>query len=155
MPKVHKGSKDAKGLRFGIVVSRFNSAVTSRLLSGTLKALAENGAADEDIEVVHVPGAFELPLFVHKLVSDGKFHAVIALGAVVRGETQHHHYLNQSVFDALQDIALASELPIALGVLTTENMEQALRRAADDPGNKGHEAAVTAIETANLMRQLG
>jgi len=155
MPKVHKGSKDAKGLRFGIVVSRFNSAVTSRLLAGALRALAENGAADEDIEVIHVPGAFELPLFVHQLASKGGFHAVIALGAVVRGETQHHHYLNQSVFDALQDIALASKLPVSLGVLTTENMEQALRRAADDPGNKGHEAAITAIETANLIRQLG
>lgn len=155
MPKIHKGTTDAKGLRFGIVVSRFNSAVTSRLLSGALKGLIENGADDEAIEVVHVPGAFELPLFVHQLASSGKFHAVIALGAVVRGETQHHHYLNQSVFDALQDIALAGKLPIALGVLTTENMEQALRRAADDPGNKGHEAAVTAIETANLLRRLG
>lgn len=155
MPKVHKGSKDAKGLRFAIVASRFNSAVTSRLLGGALKALTENGADDADIEVVHVPGAFELPLFVHRLVSCGKFHAVIALGAVVRGETQHHHYLNQSVFDSLQDIALASQIPVALGVLTTENMEQALRRAGDDPGNKGHEAAMTAIETANLIRQLG
>jgi len=142
-------------MRFGIVVSRFNSAVTTRLLGGALKALTENGAADENIEVVHVPGAFELPLFVHQMAASGKFQAVIALGAVVRGETQHHHYLNQSVFDALQDIALASKLPITLGVLTTENMEQALRRAADDPGNKGHEAAVTAIETANLLRELG
>jgi 6,7-dimethyl-8-ribityllumazine synthase len=155
MPKIHKGTNDAKGLRFGIVVSRFNSAVTSRLLAGALKALAENGAPDDAIEVVHVPGAFELPLFVHLLASSGKFHAVIALGAVVRGETQHHQYLNQSVFDALQDIALASKLPITLGVLTTENIEQALRRAADDPGNKGHEAAITAIETANLVKQLG
>lgn len=155
MPKIHKGSNDAKGLKFGIVVARFNSAVTSRLLSGALKGLTENGAADGDIEVVHVPGAFELPLFVHQLASSGRFNAVIALGAVVRGETQHHHYLNQSVFDALQDIMLAGKLPITLGVLTTENMEQALRRAADDPGNKGHEAAVTAIETANLMRLLG
>jgi len=154
MPTIHKGSKDAKGLRFGIVVSRFNSAVTSRLLAGALKALNENGATDGDIEVVHVPGAFELPLFVERLASKGRFHAIIALGAVVRGETQHHHYLNQSVFDALQEIALARKVPVTLGVLTTENMEQALRRAADDPGNKGHEAAVTAIEIANLLRQL-
>jgi len=155
LPKVHKGSNETKGLRFGIVVSRFNSAVTTRLLAGALKALNENGAADADIEVVHVPGAFELPLFVHRLAQSGKFQAVIALGAVVRGETQHHHYLNQSVFDALQDIMLASSMPITLGVLTPENVEQALRRAGDDPGNKGYEAAVTAIETANLVRQLG
>jgi 6,7-dimethyl-8-ribityllumazine synthase len=155
MPRVHKGSREAKGLRFAVVVSRFNSAVTSMLLSGALKALAENGAADADVEVVHVPGAFELPLFVHRLASCGKFNAIIALGAVVRGETEHHHYLNQSVFEALQNIALSNQTPISLGVLTTDNMEQALRRAGDDPGNKGHEAAMTAIETANLVRELG
>lgn len=154
MPKVHKGSNDAKGLRFAIVVSRFNSAVTTRLLGGALKALSENGAADDDIEVVHVPGAFEIPFFVKQLTSLGQFDGIIALGAVVRGETQHHHYLNQSTFDALQDIALSGEVPVTLGVLTTENVEQALRRSADDPGNKGYEAAITSIETATLIRQL-
>lgn len=155
MPRIHEGSTDARGLRFAVVVSRFNSAVTSRLLSGALKALSDHGAADGDIEVVRVPGAFELPLLVRRLASCGRFHAVIALGAVVRGETQHHHYLNQSVFDALQNVALAGQIPVALGVLTTDNLEQALRRAADDPGNKGYEAAMTAIETASLIRQLG
>jgi 6,7-dimethyl-8-ribityllumazine synthase len=154
MPKIHKGTAVAKGLRFAIVVSRFNSAVTTRLLGGALKALSENGASDDDIEVVHVPGAFEIPFFVKQLASLGQFDGMIALGAVVRGETQHHHYLNQSIFDALQNIALSNDIPITLGVLTTENVEQALRRSGDDPGNKGYEAAMTAIETATLIRQL-
>jgi 6,7-dimethyl-8-ribityllumazine synthase len=155
MATIHKGQRDAVPLRFGIVVSRFNSVVTERLLSGALKALQECGAADDRIEVVEVPGAFEIPLFAESLAKTGKFDALICLGAIVRGETQHHDYLARSVFHALQQLQVTHHIPVALGVLTTENMEQALRRAADDAGNKGYEAAFTAVEMANLLRRLG
>ena len=155
MPKVHKGQLEATGLRFGIVVSRFNSLVTERLLAGALRALQQAGANDQHVEVVHVPGAFEIPLFAEALASSGRFDAVICLGAVVRGETQHHDYLSRAVFDALQQLQVSRHIPITLGVLTTENIEQALQRATDDPGNKGYEAAMTAVETATLLRELG
>jgi len=155
MATIHKGQRDAAPLRFGIVVSRFNGVVTERLLHGALKALRECGAADDRIEVAEVPGAFEIPLFAESFAKTGKFDAVICLGAIVRGETQHHDYLARSVFDAMQQLQVTHHIPVALGVLTTENMEQALRRAADDPGNKGYEAAITAIEMANLLRQVG
>jgi 6,7-dimethyl-8-ribityllumazine synthase len=155
MTKTHKGELDARNLRVGIVVSRYNSAVTERLLHGALRALHQCGADEDHIEVVHVPGAFETALFAESLANSGKFDALICLGAIVRGETQHHDYLARAVFDALQHLQLTHHLPVALGILTTENVEQALRRAGDDPGNKGFEAAMTAIETANLLRELG
>jgi 6,7-dimethyl-8-ribityllumazine synthase len=155
MATIHKGHREAAQLRFGIVVARFNSVVTERLLQGALKALHESGATDERIAVAEVPGAFEIPLFAESFAKTGKFDALICLGAIVRGETQHHDYLARSVFDALQQLQVTHHIPVALGVLTTENMEQALRRAGDDPGNKGFEAAITAVETANLLRQLG
>lgn len=142
-------------MRVGIVVSRFNSVVTERLLQGALRALEQYGAASDLIEVVHVPGAFEVPLFAASLANSGKYDALICLGAIVRGETQHHDYLARAVFDALQGLQLTHHLPITLGILTTENVEQALQRAGDDPGNKGFEAAATAIETATLLRELG
>jgi 6,7-dimethyl-8-ribityllumazine synthase len=154
MGRIHKGSTDASGLRFGIVVSRFNRTVTERLLDGALKALRQHGAADDAVEVAHVPGAFEIPLLAARFAESGDHDAVICLGAVVRGETQHHHYINTAVFEALQNIALQHRLPVALGVLTTETMEQALRRSGDDPGNKGFDAANTAVEMATLMRAL-
>jgi 6,7-dimethyl-8-ribityllumazine synthase len=155
MPRVHRGERDASDLRVAIVVSRFNSTVTDRLLEGALRGLQECGAPDEHIEVVHVPGAFEIPLFVDSLANSGRFDALICLGAIVRGETQHHDYLARAVCDALQTLQLTRHVPIALGVLTTDTMEQALRRAGDDPGNKGFEAALTAVETATLLRELG
>jgi 6,7-dimethyl-8-ribityllumazine synthase len=155
MATIHKGQLQAQHLRFGIVVSRFNSVVTDRLLEGALRALREHGAAEERIDVVHVPGAFEIPLFAESLANGGRLDALICLGAIVRGETQHHDYLARAVFGALQKLQTAHHVPITLGILTTENVEQALRRAGDDPGNKGFEAAMTAIETANLLRQLG
>jgi 6,7-dimethyl-8-ribityllumazine synthase len=155
MVHVYKGRLDATGLRFGIVVARFNSVVTERLLQGALRGLHQSGAVDDHIEVVHVPGAFEVPLFAESLAGSGRFDALICLGAIVRGETQHHDYLARSVFDALQQLQVSRHVPITLGVLTTENVEQALQRAGDDPGNKGFEAAMTAIETATLLRELG
>ena len=152
---IHKAPLDATALRIGIVRSRFNSAVTERLLQGALRALRQCGAADDHIEVVEVPGAFEIPLFADSLAGSGKFDALLCLGAIVRGETQHHDYLARVVIDALQQLQLTRHIPIALGILTTENIEQALQRAGDDRGNKGFEAALTAVEMANLLRQIG
>ncbi len=153
--KIHKGSQDAQALRIGIVMSRYNSAVTERLLHGALRALRDCGAMDDHIEVGQVPGAFEIPLFTDSLANGGKFDALICLGAIVRGETQHHDYLARAVVDALEQLQLTRHVPIALGILTTENVEQALQRAGNDRGNKGFEAALTAVEMANLLRQLG
>ncbi|MFQ5668387.1 MAG: 6,7-dimethyl-8-ribityllumazine synthase [Candidatus Binatia bacterium] len=155
MARRHKGQLEATGLRVGIVVARFNSVVTDRLLQGALRALQQCGAPDHQVEITHVPGAFEVPLVAQLLARSGKFDALICLGAIVRGETRHHDYLAHAVFGALQHVQLACQVPIALGILTTENVEQALARAADDPGNKGFEAAMTAVETANLLRQVG
>jgi 6,7-dimethyl-8-ribityllumazine synthase len=155
MVKIHKGTVDATALRIGIVRSRFNSAVTERLLQGALQALRQCGAADDHIEIVEVPGAFEIPLFTDSLAACGKFDALVCLGAIVRGETQHHDYLARAVIDALEQLQLSRHIPIALGILTTENVEQALQRAAADRGNKGFEAALTAVEMANLLKQLG
>jgi len=155
MTTTHTGVLDAADLRVAIVVARFNRVVTERLLQGALRGLHECGVADTLIEVVHVPGAFEVPLFAASLAGSGKFEALICLGAIVRGETQHHDYLARAVFDALQQLQVTHHIPITLGVLTTENVEQALQRAGDDPGNKGYEAAMTAVETATLLRELG
>ncbi len=155
MANMHRGHLDARDLRFGIVVARFNSVVTDRLLGGALRALQECGAADDGIDVVHVPGAFEVPLAAEKLAQSDRYDAVICLGAVVRGETQHHQYISAAVFDALQNLQVSHQVPLTLGILTTENMEQALQRSAADRSNKGFEAALTAVETANLLRDLG
>jgi len=153
MAKIHRGTLDAAGLRFAIVVSDFNRAVTERLLNGALAALREKGAADDDVEVVHVPGAFEIPFFAARLADTGDFDALITLGAIVRGETQHHEYLGHAVCQQLARIAVEGNTPLTMGILTTENMEQALRRSGDDPGNKGYESAIGAIEIANLRAQ--
>jgi 6,7-dimethyl-8-ribityllumazine synthase len=155
MAKVHAGQLEARSLRFAIVVSRFNRLITERLLQGALRGLQECGAPADAVEVVHVPGAFEVPLFAESLASTGKFDAILCLGAIVRGETQHHDYLARAVFDALQQLQITHHVPVVLGILTTENVEQALQRSGDDRGNKGFEAALTAVETANLLRKLG
>lgn len=153
--KTHKGSLEAAGLRIGIVVSRFNSAVTDRLLSGALEALRTHGASERDIEIVQVPGAFEIPLFAKILADGGRLDAIVCLGAVVRGETPHFEYISAAVVDGIARLSVEHRLPIALGVLTTNSIEQALERSQPDPGNKGYEAAVTAIEMANLRKIVG
>jgi len=155
MANIHKGKLDGTGLRVGIVVSRFNSTVTDRLLDGALKGLREKGVAEDDITVVHVPGAFEIPFFAARLVDGGEVDAVITLGAIVRGETQHHEYLGHSVCQQIARLSVESGTPLTMGILTTENMEQALRRSGDDPGNKGYESALGAIEIATLRAALG
>jgi len=145
---------EGAGLRVGIVVSRFNSLVTERLLAGALEALRTLGVGDDDVEVVHVPGAFELPVAAKLVVDRERVDAIVCLGAVVRGETPHFEYISQTVVNEICRLSVEHRMPTALGVLTTNNIEQALARSGEGPGNKGYEAASTAIEMANLRRLL-
>jgi len=154
MPQYFEGKLDAKGLKFGIVVSRFNSFISDRLLEGTLDALLRHGADDKAIHVARVPGAFEIPLAAKKMAEAGKYDAVICLGAVIRGSTPHFDYVAAEVSKGVASVSLESGVPIAFGVLTTDTIEQAVERAGTKAGNKGFEAAVTAIETVNLLKAL-
>ena len=153
--KKFEGTLQAQGLRFGIVVARFNHLVTDPLLEGALAALRRHGAGDDDIEVVHVPGAFEAPLFARLLAKSGRIHAVISLGAIIKGETPHYDYISSAVIGGLAAIMRETEVPVALGILTTDTFDQAMQRAGGKLGNKGYEAAVTAIEMASLRASLG
>ncbi len=148
-----EGSLDARHLRIGIVVSRFNEFITEQLTKGALDKLAERGCSLENIQVVKVPGAWELPLVAKRLASRG-CHAVIALGAVVRGDTPHFDYVAGRASEGLSRVSLETGVPIAFGVLTTDNMQQAMDRAGGKSGNKGAEAADVAVELANLLQQL-
>lgn len=154
MPHFFEGNLDAKGLKFGIIVSRFNSFICERLLEGAVDALVRHGGDDKDIDVARVPGAFEIPLAAKKMVESGKYNAVICLGAVIRGSTPHFDYVASEVSKGVASVSLDSGVPIAFGVLTTDTIEQAVERAGTKAGNKGFEAAVTAIETANLLKAL-
>jgi 6,7-dimethyl-8-ribityllumazine synthase len=154
MPQYFDGKLEAKGLRFGIIVSRFNSFISERLLEGALDALLRHGADDKSIHVARVPGAFEIPLASKKMVKSGKYDAIICLGAVIRGSTPHFDYVAAEVSKGVASVSLESGVPIAFGVLTTDTIEQAVERAGTKAGNKGFEAAVTAIETVNLFKTL-
>ena len=154
MPKFIEGKLDATGLKFGIVVGRFNSFISERLLEGALDALVRHGAKDGDIEVARVPGAFEIPLASQKMAAAGKYDALICLGAVIRGSTPHFDYVAAEVSKGVAQVSLKSGIPVAFGVLTTDSIEQAIERAGTKAGNKGFEAAMTAIETAQLFRGL-
>lgn len=154
MPTYIEGNLDAKGLTCGIVVSRFNSFICERLLEGAIDALVRHGGSDSDITVVRVPGAFEIPLAAQTMASTKKFDAVICLGAVIRGSTPHFDYVAAEVSKGVASVSLESGIPIAFGVLTTDTIEQAVERAGTKAGNKGFEAAVTAIETANLLKAI-
>jgi len=154
MPKFIEGKLDAAGLKFGIVVGRFNSFIGDRLLEGALDALVRHGAKDEDIEVAKVPGAFEIPLAVQKMAATGRYDALICLGAVIRGATPHFDYVAAEVSKGIAQVSLKTGIPIAFGVLTTDSIEQAIERAGTKAGNKGFEAAMTAIETAQLFRSI-
>ncbi len=154
MPKYIEGKLDAAGLKFGIVVSRFNSFISERLLEGAVDALVRHGAADKNIDVVRVPGSFEIPLAAQRLAEGKKYDAVICLGAVIRGATPHFDYVAAEVAKGVAHASMASGVPIAFGVLTTDTIEQAVERAGTKAGNKGFDAAMTAIETANLFREL-
>jgi 6,7-dimethyl-8-ribityllumazine synthase len=155
MIKPIEGRLDAHGIRFAIVVSRFNDFVTDRLLEGALDALKMHAAEESDIDVVRVPGAFEIPLVAKRLAAAGKHHALICLGAIIRGDTPHFDYIADAVTRGLGTLVLEYRIPIAFGVLTTNNVEQAMERAGTKNENKGFEAALTAIEMANLNRELG
>ena len=149
------GPLDGGGLRIGIVVSRFNRSVTAPLLAGALEGFAAHGVADGDVTVAHVPGAFEIPFAADTMARSGRYDALVCLGAVIRGDTPHFEYICAEVTRGVGRIVDQHRLPVAFGVLTTNTIEQALARAGDGHGNKGYEAAVTAIEMARLARLLG
>jgi len=151
---VLEGQLTAQGLRFAIVVSRFNSLVTQRLLDGALDALRRHGADENAITVVYVPGSFEIPLAAKRLAQSGAFDAVICLGCIIRGDTPHFEYVASEAAKGIAQVALETGVPTIFGVVTADTLEQALERAGAKAGNRGFEAAMTAMEMANLMRQL-
>lgn len=151
MPNVYEGTISAEGKRFAVVVSRFNDFVSDRLLSGALDALTRHGARDEDIDVVKVPGSFEIPLMAKAMAEKGKYHAVICLGAIIRGSTPHFEYVSSEVAKGVAVVGLESKIPVIFGVLTTDTLEQAIERAGTKAGNKGWSAAVAGMEMANLV----
>jgi 6,7-dimethyl-8-ribityllumazine synthase len=155
MVKTLEGKLTAKGLRFGIVVSRFNHFISDRLLEGAMDALKRNGAEEADCVVARVPGAFEIPLAAKKMAKSGRYDAVICLGSVIRGATPHFSYIATEVTKGIASLTLENEIPIAFGVLTTDTIEQAIERAGTKVGNKGFDAAISAIEMVNLLREIG
>lgn len=152
--KTIEGQLKADGLRFGIVAGRFNEFITAKLLSGAIDCLVRHGAKDEDLATAWVPGAFEIPLAAKKMAASGKYDAVICLGAVIRGATPHFDYVCAEVSKGIATISLQYETPVSFGVLTTESIEQAVERAGTKAGNKGVDAAMAAIEMANLLKNL-
>jgi 6,7-dimethyl-8-ribityllumazine synthase len=154
MPVI-EGSQKAAGLRFAVVVSRFNDFVTSRLEKGALDALGAAGVDPDDVAVVKVPGAFEIPTAALRAAETGRFHAIICLGCLIRGATPHFDYIASAVSHGITRVSLETGIPATFGVLTTNSVEEALERAADGPANKGWEAARAAVEMATLVRQLG
>lgn len=154
MPKVIQGDLSAKGLKFAIVASRFNDFITARLVDGALDALQRHGALDDDIEIVKVPGSFEIPPAARALALSKRYHALICLGAVIRGATPHFEYVSAEVSKGVASVSMETGLPVIFGVLTTDTIEQAIERAGTKSGNKGWDAALSAIEMANLMKQL-
>lgn len=152
--KIIEGKIDARGLKFGIVLSRFNDFIGEKLLSGALDALIRSGADKNDITIVKVPGSFEIPLAAKKLAKTQKYNAVICLGAVIRGATPHFEYISAEVTKGIANVSLDHETPISFGVITTDNIEQAIERAGSKSGNKGWDAAISAIEMANVLKEL-
>ena len=150
--KIFEGNLVAQGLRVGIVVGRFNEFIVSKLLGGALDGLKRHGVEEENIDVAWVPGAFELPLIAKKMAKSEKYDAVICLGAVIKGSTPHFDYVCAEASKGIASVALSSEKPVIFGVLTTDTIEQAIERAGTKAGNKGYDAAVTAIEMANLLK---
>lgn len=151
MLEIIEGTLDAKDFRFGIIVSRFNSFISDRLLEGAIDTLTRHGANSEQITVIKAPGAFEIPLVAQKMASSNKYDALICLGAVIRGGTPHFEYVSSEMTKGIASVSLQSGLPIAFGVLTTDSVEQAIERAGTKAGNKGVEAAMSAIEMVNLL----
>lgn len=152
--KIHEGKLLARGLRFGIIVSRFNDFICDRLLGGALDALKRNGAEEDAIDIFKVPGAFEIPLMAKKAAGSGRYDAVICLGAVIRGSTPHFDYVANEVSKGVATVSLETNIPVTFGVLTTDTLEQAIERAGSKAGNKGWDSALAAIEMANLLKEI-
>ena len=152
--KIYEGNLSAEGLRFGIVVSRFNEFITKKLLEGAIDALKRNKCREDDIAVAWVPGAWEMPPVAARLASGKKFDAVICLGAVIRGDTPHWEYISTQVTRGIAAAGYEGDVPVSYGVITPETLEQAIERAGTKAGNKGFQAAMAAIEMANLYREL-
>jgi len=151
---VYEGKLVAQGLKFGIIIGRFNEFIGGKLLDGALDGLKRHGVEENEIEITWVPGAFEIPLVAKKMAKSGKYDAVICLGAVIRGSTPHFDYVSSEVSKGIASVSLETEVPVIFGVLTTDTIEQAIERAGTKAGNKGYDAAVTAIEMANLLKEL-
>lgn len=154
MAEVLEGRLGAEGFRFAIVVSRFNDFISARLAEGAIDALKRHGATEGQISLVKVPGAFEIPLVAKRLAESGRYDAVICLGAVIRGATPHFEYVAAEVSKGIAAVALETKIPVTFGVLTTDNLEQAIERAGSKSGNKGWDAAVAAMEMVNLFKQI-
>lgn len=155
MVNIIEGNITAEGLRFAIVASRFNEFITAKLLDGALDMLRRHGAAEDAVDVVWVPGAFEIPLAAKKLAASGKYDAVICVGAVIRGATSHYDYVCNEVSKGVAQAGLSTGVPVIFGVVTTENIEQAVERAGTKAGNKGADGAMAAMEMANLLKKIG
>ncbi len=152
--KIYEGKLVAKNQKIGIIVGRFNEFIGSKLLSGAIDGLKRHGISEENIEITWVPGAFEMPLIAKKMAKTKKYDAVICLGAVIRGATPHFDYVSSEVSKGIANVSLETEIPVIFGVLTTDTIEQAIERAGTKAGNKGYEAAVSAIELSNLLKEL-
>lgn len=150
--KTIQGNFNAKGLKFGIITARFNEFIGSKLLSGTKDALLRHGAEEDQIEIIWVPGSFEIPFMAKKMAKTGKYNAIICLGAIIRGNTPHFDYVASEAAKGVAMVSIETEVPIAFGILTTDNIEQAIERSGTKAGNKGFDAAMAAIEMANLMK---
>jgi 6,7-dimethyl-8-ribityllumazine synthase len=153
--KVFEGKLVSQNIKIGIVASRFNELIVSKLLSGALDALNRHNMNENDIEIAWVPGAFEIPLIASRMAKSGKYDAVICLGAVIRGSTSHYELVCNEVSKGIAAVALKSDIPVIFGVVTTENLEQAIERAGTKAGNKGYDCAMSAIEMVNLIREIG
>ncbi len=149
---IYSGNLIASNLKFAIIVSRFNEFITNKLLSGAIDALKRHGALDDEIDIIWVPGAFEIPFAAKQCAQSKKYNAIISLGAVIRGSTTHYDYVCSEVTKGIANISLNYDTPVIMGILTTENIEQAIERSGTKAGNKGYEAAVSAIEMANLSQ---
>ena len=153
--KVYEGKLVSQDIKIGIVAARFNEFIVSKLLSGAVDALSRHNVKDDDIAVAWVPGAFEIPLVASKMAKSGKYNAVICLGAIIRGSTSHYELVCSEVSKGVANVALKSDVPVMFGVVTTENIEQAIERAGTKAGNKGYDSAMGAIEMVNLIREMG
>lgn len=151
--KTYEGKVVSENIKIGIVAARFNEFITSKLLSGAIDGLERHNVRNDDIEVAWVPGAFEIPLIASKMAKSGKYDAIICLGAVIRGSTTHYDYVCSEVSKGIANVSLNSDIPVMFGVITTENIEQAIERAGTKAGNKGYDCALGAIEMVNLIRE--